>query len=280
MIEVSNLSFAYAKRNLVLEDFSLSIGSGKVFGLLGKNGAGKTTLLYLLAGLLRPHSGSVTFAGDEVCERKVQTLQRMFIVPEEFELPDMSLKKYVKLIAPFYPSFSYEQLQSCLDVFEMPQDVNFSELSMGQKKKAFICLALAANTPLLIMDEPSNGLDIPSKSQFRKAIAMGMSDDKAVIISTHQVRDVDTLLDHIIIIDDRKLLLDASMQHIGELLYFGDNRAEFNHEELIFDQPSVGGDMLLRANRGGEESNINLELLFNATLAHRDKIAALFSDNH
>lgn len=276
MIEIKNLSFGYKKKSPIYENFSLNIGTGEVFGLLGKNGTGKTTLLYLLTGLLHPQNGKVYFNGTDVHERQPGTLSEIFIVPEEFELPDISLKQYVNITAPFYPKFSYEQLNSCLEVFEMPSDIKFGELSMGQKKKAFICFALATNTHLLVMDEPSNGLDIPSKSQFRKAIAMGMSDEKSVIISTHQVRDIDSLLDHVIIIDDKHVLLDASTSLINERLYFGEGET-IDNDKIIYSQPSIGGNSLLRANRGGEDSNINLELLFNATLAERDKIAAIFN---
>ncbi len=276
MIEIKDLSFSYKKKSPIYDNFSLNIGTGEVFGLLGKNGTGKTTLLYLMTGLLHPQSGKVCFNGTDVHERHPSTLSEVFIVPEEFDLPDISLKQYVNITAPFYPKFSHEQLNSCLEVFEMPADIKFGELSMGQKKKAFICFALATNTSLLVMDEPSDGLDIPSKSQFRKAIAMGMSEEKSVIISTHQVRDIDSLLDHVIIIDDKHVLLDASTTLINERLYFGEGEAKEN-DNVIYSQPSIGGNSLLRANKGGEDSNINLELLFNATLAKREKIAAIFN---
>ena len=203
MIEVDKLLFGYGKeKSKILDGFSMKLNKGSVYGLLGRNGTGKSTLLYLLAGLLRPQSGRVLYKGVDVGLRYPMTLQDMFLVPEEFALPGLSLKQYVKLNATFYPNFSYELLKSCLNNFDMDENVHLGELSMGQKKKAFMCFALAANTSLLMMDEPTNGLDIPSKSQFRKVIASGMSDDKAVIISTHQVRDIDSLLDHVLVTKD------------------------------------------------------------------------------
>lgn len=277
MIEIKNLSFGYKKSATVYDNFSLNIGAGEVFGLLGKNGTGKTTLLYLLTGLLHPQSGEILFNGCNIRRRHPSTLSEMFIVPEEFELPDISLKQYVKITAPFYPKFSHEQLNSYLDVFEMPADIKFGELSMGQKKKAFICFALATNTRLLVMDEPGNGLDIPSKSQFRKAIAMGMNDEKSVIISTHQVRDIDSLLDHVIIIDDKRVLLDATISDICSRLRFEESTAGVDSNDIIYSQASVSGNSLLRLNKEGADSNINLELLFNATLAQREKIATIFN---
>ena len=276
MIRISNLSFGYKKGNNIFEDFSLDIEKGKVIGLLGKNGTGKSTLLYLLTGLLHAQKGEIRFNGTDVKRREPNTLQETFIVTEEFELPNITLKRYVDATAPFYPRFSHEQLKNYLEVFEMPMDVKLGELSMGQKKKAYISFALATNTNFLVMDEPSNGLDIPSKSQFRKAITMGMNDERTVIISTHQVRDIDTLLDHVIIIDDKKVLLDASTAKIGTTLFFGEGEGNSTDEGIIYTQPSVTGSSILRANRGDEESNLNLELLFNATLAQRNEIAKLF----
>ena len=276
MIRISNLSFSYKKGNNIFEDFSLDIEKGKVIGLLGKNGTGKSTLLYLLTGLLHAQKGKIAFNGTDVTRREPSTLQETFIVTEEFELPNITLKRYVDATAPFYPRFSHEQLKNYLEVFEMPMDVKLGELSMGQKKKAYISFALATNTNFLVMDEPSNGLDIPSKSQFRKAITMGMNDERTVIISTHQVRDIDTLLDHVIIIDDKKVLLNASTAKIGSTLFFGEGEGDSTDEGIIYTQPSVTGSSILRANRGDEESNLNLELLFNATLAQRNEIAKLF----
>lgn len=163
-----------------------------MYGLLGKNGTGKSTLLYLMCGLLRPKSGSVTFCGSEMSRRQPSALQEIFIVPEEFTLPAVTLAQYVKYNAQFYPRFSNEILNNCLRDFEMDGNLRLNELSMGQKKKAFMSFALATNTRLLLMDEPTNGFDIPSKSQMRKVIASNMSDEKTIVVSTHQVRDVES----------------------------------------------------------------------------------------
>jgi ABC-2 type transport system ATP-binding protein len=278
MIEVENLSFSYGRRkSMVLEDFSMKLDKGSVYGLLGKNGTGKSTLLYLMAGLLRPQTGNVLYKGVDVKKRYPDTLQDMFLVPEEFALPNVSLKQYVKLNAPFYPNFSDELLNVCLRDFDMNVDIHLGELSMGQKKKAFMCFALATNTSLLMMDEPTNGLDIPSKSQFRKVIASGMSDDKAVIISTHQVRDIDSLLDHVLIMDGTKLLLNESVSTICEKLYFAEQGMNEPTEGALYVQPSVQGNSVILPNEYGEDSKLNLEVLFNAMLAERERMQQLFN---
>ena len=278
MIEVENLSFSYGRRkSKVLEDFSMKLEKGSVYGLLGKNGTGKSTLLYLMAGLLRPQTGNVLYKGVDVKKRYPDTLQDMFLVPEEFALPNVSLKQYVKLNAPFYPNFSDELLNACLRDFDMNEDIHLGELSMGQKKKAFMCFALATNTSLLMMDEPTNGLDIPSKSQFRKVIASGMSDDKAVIISTHQVRDIDSLLDHVLIMDGSKLLLNESVSTICEKLYFAEQGINEPTEGALYVQPSVQGNSVILPNEYGEDSKMNLEVLFNAMLAERERMQQMFN---
>ena len=278
MIEVENLSFSYGKRRArVLKDFSMKLNQGSVYGLLGKNGTGKSTLLYLMAGLLRPQTGTILYKGVDVNQRCLDTLQDMFLVPEEFALPNVSLKQYVKLNAPFYPHFSDELLNACLRDFDMNEDIHLGELSMGQKKKAFMCFALATNTSLLMMDEPTNGLDIPSKSQFRKVIASGMSDDKAVIVSTHQVRDIDSLLDHVLIMDGSKLLLNESVSTICEKLYFAEQGMNEPTHGALYVQPSVQGNSVILPNEFGEDSNMNLEVLFNAMLAERERMQQIFN---
>ena len=258
MIEVKNLSFSYGKRKQkVFNDFSLTLDKGSVYGLLGKNGTGKSTLLYLMTGLLRPQGGKVLYKGIGVSLRYPLTLQ------------DMN--------APFYPAFSNEQLRACLHDFDMNEDIHLGELSMGQKKKAFMCFALAANTSLLLMDEPSNGLDIPSKSQFRKVIASGMTDDKSVIISTHQVRDIDSLLDHVVIIDGTHVLLNESVKDICAKLYFAEQGMNEPTGDALYVQPSVQGNSVILSNVYNEETKLNLEVLFNAMLAEREKMQSIFN---
>ena len=147
MIEVKNISFKYAgSKHLVFYDFSLKLAEDRIYGLLGKNGTGKSTLLYLLSGLLRPSQGTVSCDGIATYKRQPETLRDIFLVTEEFEMPAVRLSEYVKLYKPFYPNFSDEVLKECLADFELPADVRLGELSMGQRKKAYIALAMDTNT--------------------------------------------------------------------------------------------------------------------------------------
>ena len=277
MIKVENLSFTYPKsKHMVLHDFSFSLEAGRVYGLLGRNGAGKSTLLYLMTGLLTPKKGKIMYHDINVRSRLPMTLQDMFLVPEEFELPSISLKKYIDLNAPFYPNFSKEDMYKYLHCFEMDMDVNLGALSMGQKKKVFMSFALATNTSLLLMDEPTNGLDIPGKSQFRKFMASGMTDNKTIVISTHQIRDIDKMLDSVMIMDESRVLLNESTVHICEKLCFKESDDRSLIDKALLAVPSLHGNSLLLLNEHNEDSDINIELLFNAILAQPQKIANLF----
>lgn len=277
MLQVENISFSYGRgKKEVLTNFSLSLEKGRVYGLLGKNGAGKSTLLYMMSGLLTPKQGRVMYHDTDVRRRLPLTLQDMFLVPEEFELPPISLISYIELNSKFYPRFSKEDMVKYLHFFEMGLDTDLGALSMGQKKKVFMSFALATHTSLLLMDEPTNGLDIPGKSQFRKFIASGMTDDKTIVISTHQVRDIDKVLDHVLIMDNNRVLLDESIAGICSKLLFVESDDRERTQSALYTLPSVQGNFLMLPNTEEEETEINLELLFSATLAMPDKIAAMF----
>ena len=275
MLQTQNLC-KYFRKQKAVNNVSLNIEKKQIYGLLGPNGAGKSTLLYLMSGLLTPKNGKVMFHDTDVRRRLPVTLQDMFLVPEEFELPSVSLVSYIELNSPFYPRFSKEEMIKYLHYFKMDIDIDLGSLSMGQKKKVFMSFALATNTSLLLMDEPTNGLDIPGKSQFRKFIASGMSDDKTIVISTHQVRDIDKVLDHVLIMDNSRVLLNESTMSICDKLFFTESENRELLQSSLFSTPSIQGNFLLLPNESGEDSEINLELLFNATLAVPERISALF----
>src|SRR5574344_495559 len=141
MIDVQNLTFGYPKvSETVFDDFSLQIGNGMVCGLLGENGVGKTTLLYIMSGLLTPQCGGVFIDGIDARRRKVQTLSNLFIVPDEIELPRLTLSDYVRFYSPFYPRFSDEDMKRSLDIFDMEVDGLMTDLSLGQRKKLYMSL--------------------------------------------------------------------------------------------------------------------------------------------
>ena len=274
MIEVNNISFRYpGTKHNVFSNFNMSLEANNIYGLLGKNGTGKSTLLYLISGLLRPANGEVKVDGRLATDRLPEMLKDMFIVPEEFNLPAVTLDTYVKINKPFYPNFSQEVLESCLKDFELPQTLKLNELSMGQKKKVYMSFALAAGTKYLFMDEPTNSLDIPSKTQFRRVIANNMSDERTLIISTHQVHDVETLLDHILILSESEMLLNSSVSNICEHFSFEYRQPQEMDDTVIYAEPTLQGNAVI-AQRGenDDETQMNLELLFNAVATGKIKI--------
>lgn len=277
MLKIENISFGYSRRkSRVLTDFSLSVESGGVYGLLGRNGAGKSTLLYLIAGALTPGSGQVIFKGENTRRRLPLTLSDIFLVPEEFTLPSVTLREYARANSRFYPNFSFEDLDRHIATFELSLSDNLGSMSMGQKKKAYMCFALAANTSLLMMDEPTNGLDIPGKSAFRRFIASSMNDDRAIIISTHQVRDIDRLLDHVVIMENSRVLLDRPVSEITSRLSFAVTDNKDTVDRALYSQPSLGGYNVIIPNPGGEETALNLESLFELALKNPDLLNSQF----
>ena len=274
MIEVNNISFRYpGTKHNVFSNFSMSLEANNIYGLLGKNGTGKSTLLYLISGLLRPANGEVKVDGRLATDRQPEMLKEMFIVPEEFNLPAVTLDTYVKINKPFYPNFSQEVLESCLKDFELPQTLKLNELSMGQKKKVYMSFALAAGTKYLFMDEPTNGLDIPSKTQFRRVIANNMSDERTLIISTHQVHDVETLLDHILILSESEMLLNSSVSNICEHFSFEYRQPQEMDDTVIYAEPTLQGNAVIaKREENDDETQMNLELLFNAVATGKIKL--------
>ena len=277
MLTIKNCSFSYSRKGEpTINDFSLQLKEGGVYGLLGSNGAGKSTLLQLITGLLTPSSGEITFDGVSTRLRRPSTLENMFIVPEEIGLPALKLDKFAELNGVFYPNFSKKDMYRHLDTFGLDRNVRLDKLSMGQKKKVALAFAMACNTKLLLMDEPTNGLDIPAKSAFRKFIIESMSDDRIFVISTHQVRDVSQILDHILIMDNRKVLLDRTVAEIQSRMKFMDTVNPELIEKAMYAVKGLGGASVILPNNDDDDSELNLELLFDFAISNPEKLNSIF----
>lgn len=276
MLTLNNVSFGYRK-DPVINNFSLSLENGTICGLLGPNGAGKTTLLYLISGLLKADKGSLTYNGLTPINRDVEFLSDIFIVPEEISLPSCSLKNYIDVNSKFYPNFSMDDMREHLTTFELPDDIHLGRLSMGQKKKVFISFALACNTSLLLLDEPTNGLDIPGKRLFRQALIKSMSDEKTVIISTHQVYDIDKVIDHIVIAHQHGVLLNQSTRAVAQKLAFNftTDRERIAGATLALEAPG-GYNIVEPLTDPDLETDINLETLFELSIKNPQLINSLF----
>lgn len=277
MIEIENLTYRYNARKTLFRGLNLRLPPGRVYGLLGKNGAGKSSLIKNIAGFLFPSGGTCRVNGREPRHRAPAFLEQLFFIPEECDLPPLSLPELVRVYAPFYPSFNKAQFYHYLQLFHVAPDAHLAQLSFGQKKKAYISLALAANTPVLIMDEPTNGLDIPSKLQFRNIVAGASRQDKVTIMSTHQVRDLDDLIDAILIMDNSEVLLYAGKEEIGRKLYFETFAQVPAGLPVLYAEPAPNGTAVVARNEGQRSSYLDIEVLFNATLKHPELMQQLFS---
>ena len=274
MITLKELSFSYSRKKEVLDRINLEVGSGHICGLLGKNGEGKTTLLNLLSGQIFPDQGSCLVLEEIPSERNARFLQQIFLLPEEISMPEVTAIEYIKMYAPFYPTFRDDICKACVESFEINLSDRLSKMSQGQRKKEAITLALAAHTPLLLMDEPTNGLDIPSKATFRRLVASLIDDNQTVIISTHQVRDLESLIDTVLILDQRQTLLNKTLNEIGEKLYFGPLLPE---EKALYSEPTPQGTIGVTAREDKEETAVSLELLFNAAITYPKEIQRIMN---
>ena len=275
MIQIQNLSFAYRKKP-VFNGLNLRFEAGHVYGLLGKNGTGKSSLLRNIAGLLAPQKGSISVNGQTPFQRLPVFLEDVFMVPEEFYLPDITIPAFIKYYAPFYPRFNQQQFRNYISVFDIPADSTLQSMSYGQKKKVLISFALATNAGVLLMDEPTNGLDILSKSQFRKILAEALDDQRCIIISTHQVKDLENLIDRITIIDEGKILFDENVEEITKKLSFRFAYDEAEVKSALYSESSLTGNVIVTPNLDREESKLDLELLYKAIITNSDKITKLF----
>ena len=274
MITLKELSFSYSRKKEVLDRINLEVGSGHICGLLGKNVEGKTSLLNLLSGQIFPDQGSCLVLEEIPSERNARFLQQIFLLPEEISMPEVTAIEYIKMYAAFYPTFRDDICKACVESFEINLSDRLSKMSQGQRKKVAITLALAAHTPLLLMDEPTNGLDIPSKATFRRLVASLIDDNQTVIISTHQVRDLESLIDTVLILDQRQILLNKTLNEIGEKLYFGPLLPE---EKALYSEPTPQGTIGVTAREDKEETAVSLELLFNAAITYPKEIQRIMN---
>ena len=276
MIDIQNLHFSY-RRKKVFDSLNLQFLPGHVYGLLGKNGTGKSTLLRNIAGLLFPEKGNITVDGNNPARRQPRFLQNIFMVPEEFYLPNISIAQFLKHHAPFYTKFNKEQFEKYRALFELPADNTMQNMSYGQKKKVLISFALASNAKFLLMDEPTNGLDIMSKSQFRKVLAEALDGERCIIISTHQVKDLENLIDRITIIDEGKILFDQNVDEIARRLSFRHSFDNAEAKEAFYSESSLRGNVIVTPNETGDESKLDLELLYKAIVTNGEKVKTVFT---
>ncbi len=275
MIQIDSLSFAYGK-NTVLENINLPLSEGHVYGLLGENGVGKTTLLTLLAGLKAPRTGSITVEGKNPSDRLPSTLADQFYLPDEVLPLRQSAERFGREHGIFWPNFQMDKYYDLLKIFEVEPGQRMDQMSAGQLKKTWIAFGLACHTKYYYMDEPTNGLDIPSKAQFRKALARETADDSIVILSTHQVRDLEDIIDSIVILEARAVAVNASLDQISRAFRF--ETLDTVSPDALYNEMIPGGIVQVLPNDEGVETKVNIEAFFNALHASRERVITLLSN--
>lgn len=277
MVNVANVTFSYTKRSDLLKNLNLKLQAGRIHGLLGKNGEGKSTLLKLISGLDFPQTGAIMTLGFDPTQRRPEMLQEIFFLSEELPQLKLSIANYEKIYAPFYPNFSAEQFNTILKEFDiLDKSSIINKLSHGQKKKVFIAFGLATNTKLLLMDEPTNGLDIPSKGQFRRMVASAFDEERCLVISTHQVHDLDSLIDSIIVMEKHEIVFNQTIENITKRLLFRVADRKDSNDSVIYSEETLRGVCQVCENKTEEESKLDIELLFNSILCEKNKIVQLF----
>lgn len=274
MITIKNLKFRYKRTVPLFEDLSLDIPQGSIIGLLGRNGEGKSTLMKLITGQLLPSAGTLSFGDFDVTKRHYQYLQQVFMSPEDMVVPRVTVRAYFDMVAPFYPNYDERIAQEIAQAFEIDWSWTLHKISLGQRKKCLIALAISLRTPILLLDEPTNGLDIPSKSVFRRLLLKYGSDEQTIIISTHQVRDLEQLLDYIIMLDGNRLVCNESIAALSETLAFGEV-TEANAERAIYREFMVLGEYGVWKHADLEpalQGEFSMELFFNAMIAQRARM--------
>ena len=274
MIEIKNISFSYGNID-VLKNININLEEGKIYGLLGENGVGKTTLLTLLCGLKKPKDGSIITDGHIPFKRLPSFLGDQYYLSDEVATMKCSAHSFALDSGKFWHNFDINKFLELMGIFNMNIEQKMNQMSFGQLKKTYISFAIACNTKYLFMDEPTNGLDIPSKSQFRKAIMKYTREDSCVVISTHQVKDLENLIDPIIILDRQEVLLNASIEKITENIYF-DYGSEKIEGALYSEMYAPGGYVQVKLNTQGKDSKVNIEALFNTVLNHKSLIKEKF----
>lgn len=272
MLTVNNVRFAYPKQSPLFEGMQLRLTPGGIHGLLGKNGAGKTSLLKIALGLLFPQQGTSELFGVPAENRDPDRLADVAFVPEHFSVPDLSIREYLRLHGAYYPRFDAELMERYLREFELTSEIELKKASYGQKKKFLLAFSLASGARLVMLDEPTNGLDIPSKRVFRRICAEAIDEERAFVISTHQVRDVQNLIDPIVILDSGRVLFHHSLEEITATL--SQVRSDAPGPRSLYHQREMGSYLSLEPVPAGSDE-IDLEFLFEAVIANAEAVDSI-----
>ncbi len=237
-IAVKNLNKYYGKFQ-ALKNIDLQLGQGKIIGLLGKNGAGKSTLMRCLLGMLK-FQGEISIDGTPVNNNREQLCKHIAFIPDVGALDNrLTVSQAIKFIANTNPAWNDRKAGELLQKSKLPLDVHIDKLSKGMKTKLYLLLTLSLDVDILILDEPTLGLDIVFRKEFFNTILGEFYDEqKTIIISTHQVEEVEHILEEIIFIDEGKICLHKPIEELKNK-YNIVTVASHQKEELLRENPQL-----------------------------------------
>jgi len=215
LVEVSGLSRRFGSTT-ALKDVSFRAEVGLVHGLVGANGAGKTTLIRHLLGLLRPQSGAVRVFGLDPVRDPVAVLRRVGYLSEHRELPEwMRIGELLRYTQAYHPSWDQRYADQLLDTFGLDRRKKFGDLSKGMRAQAGLVVAVAHRPDLLILDEPSSGLDVVVREDILNAIVRTVAEDgRTVIFSSHLLHEVERMCDHVTVMQEGSVTLQGPLDEI------------------------------------------------------------------
>lgn len=239
-VVVRNLLRTFGKK-VALDRVNLSVPKGAVFGLVGENGAGKTTLIRHLLGLLRPQSGRVSIFGLDPVETPERVLARIGYLSEDRDLPNWArISELMRFTSSFYPTWDFAYAEELREMLDLDPDARVRNLSRGERAKAGLLIALAYRPELLILDEPSAGLDALVRRHILAAIIRTVSDEgRTVIFSSHLLDEVERVADRIAMIDHGRIILSGPLdevksQHRLLTLQFAEPRKQLELPGALF----------------------------------------------
>lgn len=213
MIDIINLSKKYGKVQ-ALDDVSFQIKEGKIIGIFGINGVGKSTILKSIAGVIKPDKGKILIDGEEINHKSYNKIA--FIPDVDTYFPHLTIKESLEFMKEFYINWDEEKAYNMLKIFNLTDDQMISNLSKGNRARVKIILGFAQNAKYILLDEPFSGIDIFKREEFIKAMVEYISPNQSIIITTHEIAEIEEIVEEVIILHDGKVAFNFNVEEVRQ----------------------------------------------------------------